>query len=370
MNSVELLKKLIEFKSLTPNDDGAFDFIAKFMDGFEAIRVDVGGVKNLILTKKSGSGKCLAFAGHIDVVPAGEGWDTDPFIATVKNERIYGRGTADMKSGMSAFLCAMKQAEFSGTLMAILTSDEEGDAFHGTVEALKFLKEKDALPDFCVVAEPTCEDSFGDIIKVGRRGSINGIIKIIGRGGHAAYPEKAINPISALTAVLAQIGDRGLDNGDEYFAPSRLVITDVSGGYGKHNVIPSEARALFNIRNSTATTVESAKAFIEKAIKDTGVQNYELTINQSSNPFIVSKDNQELANIIEDIIEKQCCQKPKRSTGGGTSDARFIAAFGVPVVEFGPQNATIHAPNENVEIGQVLKLEEIFKELITKYLCC
>lgn len=364
MNSVELLKKLIEFRSLTPSDDGAFEFIKTYMEGFEAFEFNRNETKNLVLIKKNGSGKTLCFAGHIDVVPAGEGWESDPFIPTIKNGKIYGRGAADMKAGMAAFLCAMKESNFNGTLMALLTSDEEGDAYDGTVYALEELKKLNMLPDFCVVAEPTCEDCFGDTIKVGRRGSINGVIKIIGRGGHAAYPEKAINPISALTAVLAQIGDKPLDSGDEYFAPSRLVITDVSGGYGKHNVIPSEARALFNIRNSTATTVESAKEYIEKTISTAGVKSYELKINQSSNPFIVSKDSEYITLMLENAIEDELGKKPKRSTGGGTSDARFIAAFGVPVVEFGPQNATIHAPNENVEIEQVEKLEKIFKKLI------
>lgn len=368
MTCVDLLCELVKFKSLTPLDDGAFDFIESFMDGFKAHKVDIGGVKNLILVKKNGDGKCLAFAGHIDVVPSGDGWDSDPFTPTIKNDRIYARGAADMKSGMAAFLCAMKNAEFKGSLMAILTSDEEGDAIHGTNAALEYLRQNNMLPNFCIVAEPTCEEKFGDTIKIGRRGSINGVIKIIGRGGHAAYPEKAINPISALTAVLAQIGDRPLDLGDEYFAPSRLVITDVSGGYGKHNVIPSEARALFNIRNSTATTVSSARVFIEKAIKDAGVVEYELSINQSSNSFIVDSSAQKLVTILEDAIKDVCKLTPTKSTGGGTSDARFVAAFGVSVAEFGPQNTTIHAPNENVEISQVQNLETIFDIVIRKLL--
>ncbi|MEJ2468900.1 MAG: M20/M25/M40 family metallo-hydrolase, partial [Campylobacterales bacterium] len=215
MDVIALFKHLIERKSETPDDGGILDFVEGYLDGFTAERIDVEGVKNLFIYKKFGEGNHLCFAGHVDVVPAGEGWETDPYTAVEKEGRIYGRGAQDMKSGVAAFLQAVKEAEtFNGTLSLLLTSDEEGPAKHGTVEVLKWLEAEGRLPDACIVAEPTCEQTFGDAIKVGRRGSINGVIEKRGKQGHAAYPEKATNPIHKVAQVLHHMAGVNLDEGD------------------------------------------------------------------------------------------------------------------------------------------------------------
>lgn len=369
MDSVELLKKLISFNSVTPNDDGAFEFIKSYLPDFETIETEKEGVKNLFLYKKFGQGKHICFAGHIDVVPAGGEWNSDPFCAIEKEGVIYGRGAADMKGGVAAFLNAVKStAKFNGTLSILLTSDEEGDAIYGTVLMLEKLKELNILPDFCLVAEPTCETVFGDTIKVGRRGSINGKLKIIGRGGHAAYPEKAISPIVLISKVLPKLADANLDNGDEYFAPSRFVVTDIKSGYGKHNVIPSEVEMLFNVRNSTATDVQKVEDFIKKSCTDLEIANMELSISQSSNSFVIDKNEKAMKyfELLLKCVESTTSITPKASTAGGTSDARFIAKFGIDVLEFGVRNESIHAPNENVKTKEIIDLTDIFFDFIKR----
>lgn len=369
MTPVELLKKLLSFPSLTPDEAGSFEFIKSYLNDFEKIENEKEGVKNLFLYKRFGDGPHICFAGHIDVVPPGGGWDSDPFIPTEKDGIIYGRGAADMKGGVAAFLHTLKNiGSFNGTLSTLITSDEEGDAIYGTVMILEELKGRGMLPDFCLVAEPTCEKEFGDTIKVGRRGSINGKIKIIGRGGHAAYPEKADSPILHISRLLPLIANVMLDNGDEYFAPSRLVITDVKGGYGKHNVIPSEVEILFNIRNGVSTDAQKVRDFIAAAMQKAKIATYELDIAQSSNSFVISKDeeSQKYFDILKECAKEATGVVPTASTAGGTSDARFISAYKIKVLEFGVTNETIHAPNECVKIEEIEKLTTILGSFLKK----
>ena len=361
MQVIELFKHLIQAKSETPDDGGLLDFIEKYLLDFTAVRIDKEDVKNLFIYKKFGEGEHLCFAGHVDVVPAGEGWDTDPYEAVEKDGFIYGRGTQDMKSGVAAFTQALKDVEtFEGTLSILLTSDEEGEATHGTVEVLKYLKEKDMLPDSVVVAEPTCEESFGDAIKVGRRGSINGYLTLKGKQGHAAYPEKAINPIHNISHILPSIAGVDLDNGDEFFAPSKFVITDIRSGMEVTNVTPNELKMMFNVRNNTKTTQDEITAFI---VKHFDGLNYELRLTQGSYPFITDTDTNVVSNI-DNAIEKVIGIKPKHSTAGGTSDARFMAPLGINVIEFGVINDTIHSINERTSIKEVEDLYKVFKTLI------
>lgn len=334
------------------------------------MRIDRGGVKNLLLTKQFGDGVHFGFAGHIDVVPAGDGWDSDPFKATIKDGFMYGRGTSDMKAGVAAMLYASRHtADFDGTISLILTADEEGDALHGTLEILEYMKERDILPDVCIVAEPTCEKLFGDTIKAGRRGSINGVLTIHGLGGHAAYPEKAVNPITIAADFLNHIADKELDGGDEYFAASKLVVTDIQGGYGKHNVIPSSVKILFNVRNSTHTTIESVEEFAKEALRAAHAEQFDLSITQGSKAFIFKPDakSEKLIDTLGAAIKEQTGIQPKLSTAGGTSDARFIAEYGVPVIEFGVKNDTIHAPNERVALQEIDDLAQIFTKLLSAY---
>ena len=364
MNVVDLLLKLLSYKSLTPDDDGSLKFIEEYLDGYEALYVNKEGVKNLFLSKKFSEGKHLCFAGHVDVVPAGDKWDTNPFVPVIKEGNIYARGTQDMKSGVAAFVQTCKEVkDFRGTLSILLTSDEEGEGKYGTVVMLEYLKEKGMLPDYCIVAEPTCESSFGDAIKIGRRGSINGYLTIQGKQGHAAYPEKAINPVHQIAPILDKIAGVNLDSGDDDFAPSQMVITDIRGGMEVTNVTPGTLKLMFNVRNSTKTTQEEVRLHIDKYFKDL---EYTLELTQGSYPFVTKRDSKVVKKLIKSI-KNVTGLDTKLSTAGGTSDARFMGAYGIDVVEFGVINDTIHAPNERTSIKEVEKLCEVFQDLVTHF---
>ncbi len=364
MSVIELFEKLLRFRSVTPDDDGGLDFISEYLSDFEVVKIDKEDTKNIFLYKKFGDGKHLCFAGHIDVVPPGEGWESDPFEPTTRDGYIYARGSQDMKSGLAAFIQAVKEVEnFNGTLSLLITSDEEGDAKYGTVEVLKYLEKENFLPDFAVVAEPTCEEKFGDAVKIGRRGSINGVLEKIGVQGHAAYPEKTKNPIHKVAQVLPQIAGVNLDDGDEYFSPSKFIITDLRAGMEVTNVTPDKLKMMFNVRNSTKTTKEDIEAFVDKYFKD---MDYTLVLNQSAKPFVTDKNSKivkDLTSSISDVMEIE----PKLSTAGGTSDARFFGEYGIDTVEFGVINDTIHQVNERTTAEEVENLYKIFKRLLEKF---
>lgn len=366
MDVIELFQKLLQFKSITPNDDGAFDFIDKYLgEDWNSIKIDIENTKNRFYYKQfSPHFEHLCFAGHIDVVPTGNGWSVDPFEATISNGRIIARGTQDMKSGVAAFLYACKHTQkFEGTLSILLTSDEEGEGTYGTIKVLEYLQEKNFLPKSAIVAEPTCEVIFGDAIKVGRRGSINGYLELQGKQGHAAYPEKSINPVELIAPILEKIAGVNLDNGDEYFAPSKLVITDIRAGMEVTNVTPDKLNLMFNVRNSTKTTKDDIESFINKSFNDL---DFTLRLAQGSCPFMTNKDSKIvkiLTNSIKDIIGVDT----KNSTAGGTSDARHFGAFKIDTVEFGVINDTIHAIDESTSIEEVIKLKDVFIDVIKNY---
>ncbi len=364
MEIIELFKKLVESKSETPDDGGLLDFIESYLPEFTAIRIDVEDVKNLFIYKKFSEGEHLCFAGHVDVVPAGKGWDTNPYEAVEKEGYIYGRGTQDMKSGVAAFTQAVKEADdFKGTLSLLLTSDEEGEGVNGTIKALEYLKEHNLLPDAAVVAEPTCEEVFGDAIKVGRRGSINGYLTLYGKQGHAAYPEKARNPIHMIAKILENIAGIDLDAGDVFFSPSKFVITDIRSGMQVTNVTPSHLEMMFNVRNTTLTTQHEVSAFVAKHFAGL---DYTLKLTQGSYPFKTNTQTKVVRNI-DAAIEKVTGIKPKHSTAGGTSDARFLAPLGIEVIEFGVKNDTIHSTNERTSKKEVEDLYAVFKTLISTW---
>ena len=366
MTEIELFQKLLRFKSLTPLDDGAFEFITQYLgDSWQCISIDLEGTKNRFYYKKFNEKKQhLCFAGHIDVVPTGEGWDVDPFAADIIEGIITARGAQDMKSGDAAFLYACKHAQnFDGTLSILMTSDEEGDGTYGTIKMLEHLKQIDFIPNFAVVAEPTCEVVFGDAIKVGRRGSINGYLKIQGKQGHAAYPEKTINPIHQISSILEDIAGHNFDNGDEYFAPSQLIITDIRSGMQVTNVTPNDLNLMFNVRNSTKTTQEDIKKFINEKFKNTS---YELKLTQGSYPFVTNKTSK-VVKKMEESIEKILDIKTKHSTAGGTSDARYFGAFGIEAIEFGVINDTIHSINERTSVKEVEGLTRVFEDIIKNF---
>lgn len=364
MEVIELFKRLLSFPSVTPDDAGSLEFIADYLADFHRLHFDKNGVKNLFLYKKFGEGEHLCFAGHVDVVPPGEGWESDPFEPVEKDGYIYGRGAQDMKSGVAAFVQACKEAkDFNGTLSILLTSDEEGEAKWGTRYALDELSRMHMLPDYAIVAEPTCEERFGDAIKIGRRGSINGVIEKIGKQGHAAYPEKAINPIHKVAQVLPKMAGVDLDEGDEFFAPSKFVITDIRAGMEVTNVTPGKLKMMFNVRNNTKTTMQDIERFVHRYFDG---MNYTLRLSQSAKPFITDPKSK-VVRLIDAAIQKVTGITPKHSTAGGTSDARFFAEHGVKTIEFGVRNDTIHAPNERTHKDEVVGLYEVFKEVLRTF---
>ncbi|PLY11511.1 MAG: succinyl-diaminopimelate desuccinylase [Arcobacter sp.] len=366
MTIIELFQKLLRFKSITPDDDGAFDFIEEYLGKeWRCIKVDMEGTKNRFFYKKFNDKKQhLCFAGHIDVVPVGQGWEVDPFAAEIVNGVISARGAQDMKSGDAAFLYACKHAQnFDGTLSILMTSDEEGEGTYGTIKMLEHLKEIDFIPQYAVVAEPTCEEVFGDAIKVGRRGSINGYITIKGKQGHAAYPEKCINPVHNFAEILPKIAGYNLDNGDEYFAPSKMVITDIRGGTEVTNVTPNELKLMFNVRNSTNTTRESVEEFIHEKLKGLS---YDFKTTQGSFPFVTNKESK-VVKAMENSIQKVLGVPTKQSTHGGTSDARYFGAFGIEAIEFGVINDTIHSIGERTTVKEVEGLTAVYEDLIKNF---
>lgn len=366
MSVIELFQKLLRFKSITPDDDGAFDYIEEYLGKeWSCIKLDIEGTKNRFFYKKFNETKQhLCFAGHIDVVPSGEGWRVDPFAADIIDGSITARGTQDMKSGDAAFLYTCKHAvDFDGTLSILMTSDEEGEGTYGTIKMLEHLKEINFIPDFAIVAEPTCEEVFGDAIKVGRRGSINGYLNIQGKQGHAAYPEKTINPIHQVSTILPKIAGYNLDDGDDYFSPSKLIITDIRGGMQVTNVTPDKLDIMFNVRNSTKTNQEDITKYIDTHFNHL---NYTLRLTQGSYPF-VTQEGSKVVKAMENSIQKVLNITTKHSTAGGTSDARYFGSFGIEAIEFGVINDTIHSVNEHTSVKEVEGLAKVFEDLIRNF---
>lgn len=367
---VEFLIKILQKESITPNECGIFDLVKEVLSDFECISLDKNGVKNIFLYKdcaKDEKSKIhLCFGGHIDVVPSGDGWDYPPFGAVIDDGVIYSRGVADMKGGVASFIYAIKEIkEFRGIISVLLTSDEEGDGIYGTKIMLEHLRDRDLLPHFALVAEPTSSNIVGDTIKIGRRGSINGKIKLQGKQGHVAYPSKCINPIDLIAPILPKISNIPLDSGDDNFLESRLIITNIISGMGVVNVTPNDLEIMFNVRNNPLTTQETLKQYLDSVF---GNLAYFLELKQSSYPFITdSKELIESAKYaIDEIMGIQCVL----DTGGGTSDARYFSHFGVDVIELGLINESIHAINENARVDDILKLRDIFKVFIKKLESC
>ncbi|WP_295736672.1 succinyl-diaminopimelate desuccinylase [uncultured Helicobacter sp.] len=374
---LSLLKDLVKLPSVTPQECGIYTMIKEKFNQIQTpfvenlvIEQENNGVKNLFyLFYPKGADISalphLCFAGHIDVVPTGENWQYEPFSAKEVDGYIYGRGTQDMKGGVSAFVSAICQSLESQSLencmlSILLTSDEEGEGTYGTKIMLETLQKRSLLPDCCIVAEPTSTHHTGDTIKIGRRGSINGTLIIEGKQGHAAYPQKCLNPIELLGSRLGLLAGVNLDNGNSYFEPSKLVITDIRGGMEVVNVTPQNLKIMFNVRNSPLSDEDSIRNYIE-GVLDT--LPYTLTLKTSSLPFI-TESNTELVKSLNAVIETKVGKKAELSTSGGTSDARFFSAFGVKVVELGVPNDRIHAINERVKIDDILVLHDIFIDFL------
>ncbi len=363
MDVIDLFLRLLSTKSETPDDGGLLDFITEYLSDFKAYRFDDGDIKSLFLTKKFGDGAHLCFSGHIDVVPAGDAWDSEPYTPKIEDGKIYARGAQDMKSGVAAFVQACKEVKnFNGRLSVMLSSDEEADGI-GTQNALKGIEKIGLLPDYAIIAEPTCEDIFGDAIKIGRRGSVNGVLKLYGKQGHAAYPAKSVNVINLIAPILPKIAGKNLDDGDDFFEPSQFVITDIRAGMEVTNVTPGVLKMMFNVRNSTKTTVADIEQFVKSNFDSL---NYELEMKPSANSFMTTPDSK-IVKLLQSSIKDICKIDTKLSTAGGTSDARFFGKFGVDTVEFGVINDTIHAPNERTSITEVKALNSVFNRILKEF---
>jgi succinyl-diaminopimelate desuccinylase len=363
-NVVEVLKKIVAMESVTPNSGGTLEYIESLLPDFEAQYFRKWGVENLLLKKMFSDGDHLCFAGHVDVVPAGDGWEFPPFNATEKEGYLYGRGTQDMKGGVASMVQALREVkDFKGTLSLLLTSDEEGDAKFGTLLVLEELKKSGELPDYSIITEPTCEERMGDTVKIGRRGSINGTLIIRGKQGHAAYPKKSINPVHLFADRLHKLAGHHFDNGDQFFQPSQLVITDIRGGLEVTNVTPETLKIMFNVRNSTETDVEKVEKYVREVCEGL---NFELKISQTSKSFRTDSSSR-VVEALSKSVEEVCKVEPSLSTGGGTSDARFMGEFGVKVAEFGVKNDRIHSIDERVSLDEVEKLYRVVKRSIEKF---
>lgn len=377
-----LAQGLIAHPSVTPVDGGIQELIAsrlKLLDfSCETIMSgpDEFKVTNLWAIRRgtdAAQAKCLVFAGHTDVVPPGplDKWDSDPFIPQIKGQYLYGRGAADMKSSLAAFVIATEEfvksyPEHQGNIAFLLTSDEEGPKnTDGTVVVVNKLKERQIKIDYCLIGEPTSNKVLGDIIKNGRRGSLSAKLRVIGVQGHIAYPQFAKNPIHHVAPVLAELSAIQWDNGNEYFPPTSWQTSNFHAGTGATNVIPGEAVIDFNFRFATASTAQSLSQKVEEILKKHQL-NYQIEWNQGGEPFLTPKGV--LCEVLIEAIKENTGVDAELSTTGGTSDGRFIAKICPQVVEFGPINATIHQVNEHVRLDDIETLKDIYLSVLKKLL--
>lgn len=370
---LELVKDLISRPSVTPDDQACqHQIIARLAPlGFKAETFEQGGVTNLWLRRGSAR-PLLVFAGHTDVVPTGplDQWHTDPFEPTIRDEHLFGRGAADMKSSLAGFVIAIEEfvqqnPNHSGSIALLLTSDEEGPAVHGTVVVCNALKARHEELDFCIVGEPTSSKAIGDTIKNGRRGSLSGKLTVLGKQGHVAYPHLAKNPVHLVAPALATLTQTEWDKGNEYFPPTTMQISNMYAGTGASNVIPGQAVIDFNFRFATASTPESLKQRVID-ILDTHHVPYQIEWTLNGSPFLTPRG--ELSDALTYAIKVETGLTTELSTTGGTSDGRFIASICPQVIEFGPCNASIHQVNENIAIKDLNPLKNIYRRVLERLL--
>jgi succinyl-diaminopimelate desuccinylase len=371
--SLELTKKLINRKSITPNDNGCQEVIQNELSalGFKFSKYDSKDVKNLY-GEMGNSKPLIVFAGHTDVVPTGpiDQWKFNPFEATEENGLLYGRGAADMKASLAAFVVSIQEfvnsnPAFNGSIGILITSDEEGIATDGTTIVVKeFLKNKKRF-DFCIVGEPTCATNFGDTIKNGRRGSLSATLSIKGVQGHIAYPHLIDNPIHRLASIIDELKKIEWDNGNKYFPKTSWQVSNIEAGTGATNVVPGLAVAKFNFRHSTECTPESLKRDLEMIVKKHAVE-FEIDWENPSEPYITEEGK--LITALKSSIKEITNINADVSTTGGTSDGRFIAKISDEVVEFGPINSSIHKINEHVNIKNIEQLKNIYLRTLEKIL--
>ena len=369
--TLKLTCELIERASLTPNDAGCQRLLADRLEplGFNAEWFQFGDVTNVIFTHGQAE-PSLWFLGHTDVVPPGplEDWTSPPFKAEVRNNILYGRGAADMKGGVAAMVTAAEafvseHPDHAGQVGILLTSDEEGEAVDGVVRVAEVLKKRDGVPQYCLVGEPSSQAKLGDIVRIGRRGSIHARLHVYGIQGHSAFPEALDNPIHSMTTFLETLTSVQWDQGDENFPPTHCQVTNIHAGTGAENVTPGHAEAWINFRNSPASPSELIRSKFEALLKKSDISRYELDWRVSGDPF--RSEAGPLRNAVIEAIQHELSVQPELNTGGGTSDGRFIAPLGTEVLEFGLLNESIHKVNENTSTDDLEILSRVYKRIMT-----
>ncbi len=368
-DTLELSLQLLRQPSVTPVDHNCQDIMAERLKkiGFNIESMRFEDVDNL-WARKGTEGPVFCFAGHTDVVPTGslDAWHSDPFAPEIRNGKLYGRGSADMKTALAAMVVASerfvaKHPDHKGSIAFLITSDEEGPSINGTVKVVETLEARNEKMDWCLVGEPSSTHRLGDIVKNGRRGSLNAVLTVKGKQGHVAYPHLAINPIHTASKALAELCETVWDNGNEYFPATSFQVSNIQAGTGATNVVPGTMTVTFNFRYSTEVTAEQLKARVLE-ILDHHQLNYDIQWTLSGLPFLTPVG--ELVNAAKNAIRNVTGVETELSTSGGTSDGRFIAPTGAQVLELGVLNATIHQINEHVNIDDLEPLAEIYEQIL------
>lgn len=371
--TLELVKRLVACRSLTPDDGGCLDLVASRLTraGFRAERIDRRRVRNL-WARHGTTVPLVCLAGHVDVVPPGpvDRWTSDPFTPVERDGHLYGRGVADMKTGVAALVTAAERfvsahPDHRGSIAILLTSDEEGDAVDGTAAVVDVLRSRGETIDACILGEPTSSAHLGDTMRNGRRGSLHGVLTVKGVQGHVGYPAQARNPIHMAMAPLAELAATQWDQGDEYFAPSSFQVSNLHAGTGAANVIPGTLEAVFNFRFSPASPADTLKSRVHAILDRHGVE-YDLEWTLSSLPFIAPRG--QLLEMMSAAVYGVTGMTPELSTGGGTSDGRFLIDISKELVEFGPVNASIHAVDEHVRVADIEPLSAIYERALVALL--
>jgi len=369
LSALELAKELIGRNSVTPQDCGCQQVLAERLKplGFRCEPMRFGDVDNL-WARRGGTHPVVCFAGHTDVVPTGplSEWHSDPFVPTIRDGKLFGRGAADMKSSIAAFVVAVEafvkeRPNHSGSVALLITSDEEGPSVDGTVKVVEALKARNELIDYCIVGEPTSVDWLGDMLKNGRRGSLSGKLTVRGVQGHVAYPHLAKNPVHLLAPALAELARTEWDKGNESFPPTTWQVSNIHAGTGAGNVIPGSVTVDFNFRFSTESPDASLKARVESILKKHGLD-YRVEWTLGAKPFL--SRNGRLAKTVQEAAKRHTGRSAELSTTGGTSDARFIIDICPEVIELGPVNASIHKLDEHIEIAQLELLPRIYLDTL------
>ena len=373
MSNLELLKKLIKIESISPNDNGCFDVIKQQFDGldFSFEEINYKNISNLIITNGDSKNKTFCFLGHTDVVPPGpeSEWSVPPFSGEIIDNKIYGRGAADMKGGVACFISALKEflsenKDPSFNIMVLLNSNEEGKLENGKVDSvINEMIDKDKFIDFCLIGEPSSSKKVGDVIRIGRRGSLSGNLKVYGIQGHVAYPKQALNPILGIGKTLEELKNMEWDRGNENFEPTSFQVSNIKSGTGAENVVPGVLEMTFNFRFSPESSPDGLKEMFEALLKKSDLK-YDVSWTLSALPFLTSKT--EFIDIVKSSIKEINNIDTKIDNGGGTSDGRWVAPMGSEIVELGPLNKTIHQIDEHVDIEDLSTLKEIYKKILIK----